>query len=66
MYNNDKKLKSSDYYLPGRYLKEDELIKLIENSRSSGMISLKDAHSTIRQNKKPLSKGRTPFKGDLH
>ncbi|MEP6584920.1 MAG: hypothetical protein ABJA90_11675 [Ginsengibacter sp.] len=37
-----------DYFLPGKPLSDRELIKLIENSRKSGTISMKDAHTAIR------------------
>ncbi len=41
----------NNYWLPGKPLTEKELTDLIEKSRKSGMISMKDAHNLIRQNK---------------
>ena len=38
----------NDYFLPGKPLSDSELMKLIENSRKSGSITLDDAHNTIR------------------
>ena len=39
----------NDYYLPGKPLSEDELVKLIDKSRKSGSISMEDAHHIIRK-----------------
>ena len=41
----------NNYWLPGKPLSEKELTDLIEKSRSSGRISMKDAHNLIRQTK---------------
>jgi molybdenum cofactor biosynthesis enzyme MoaA len=41
----------NDYWLPGKPLTENELTQVIEKSRTRGMISMKDAHTIIRQNK---------------
>lgn len=40
----------TDYWLPGKPLSELQIEALIESSRKSGMISMKDAHNTIRKN----------------
>jgi molybdenum cofactor biosynthesis enzyme MoaA len=39
----------NNYFLPGRPLSEFELNRLIESSRKSEKILLKDAHSIIRE-----------------
>jgi molybdenum cofactor biosynthesis enzyme MoaA len=39
----------TNYFLPGKPLNESELNKLIEGSRKSGRILLKDAHAAIRE-----------------
>ncbi len=41
----------NNYWLPGKPLSDKELTDLIEKSRSSGRISMKDAHNLIRQTK---------------
>jgi hypothetical protein len=41
----------NNYWLPGKPLTSKELTDLIEKSRASGLISIKDAHHLIRQNK---------------
>jgi hypothetical protein len=41
----------TNYWLPGKPLTEKELTALIERSRASGVISMKDAHNLIRQSK---------------
>ncbi len=41
----------NNYWLPGKPLSDKELTDLIEKSRSSGSISMKDAHNLIRQTK---------------
>ena len=41
----------NNHWLPGRPFTEAELIQLIEKSRNSGIVSMKDAHSIIRENK---------------
>lgn len=39
-----------NYFLPGKPLTEQQLEKLIDSSRKSGVLSLKDAHQIIRNN----------------
>lgn len=39
----------NEYYLPGKPLSEEELVKLIGNSRKSGTISMEDAHDILRK-----------------
>ncbi len=39
----------NEYYLPGEPLCEDELVKLVGNSRKSGTISKEDAHDILRK-----------------
>ncbi len=39
----------NNYFLPGKPLSAAELSRLIEKSRKSGRIKLKDAHSAIRK-----------------
>jgi hypothetical protein len=39
----------NDYYLPGKPLSDEELVKLINKSRKSGSISMEDAHDIIRK-----------------
>ena len=41
--------KADNYFLPGKPLSESELANLIENSRKSGRIPMKDAHAAIRK-----------------
>jgi hypothetical protein len=41
---------AENYALPGKPLTNEELTRLIEKSRLSGSISMKDAHNIIRQN----------------
>lgn len=41
----------NNYWLPGRPLTDEELTSIVEKSRSSGKISMEDAHSIIRKNK---------------
>ena len=41
----------SNYWLPGKPLSENELIELIERSRKSGVIPMKDVHNLIRQSR---------------
>ena len=41
----------NNYWLPGKPLSDKELTDLIEKSRSSGRISMKDADNLIRQTK---------------
>ncbi len=38
----------NNIFLPGKPLSPDELTKLIEKSRASGMISMENAHQIIR------------------
>ena len=40
----------NDLFLPGHPLTPDQLTKMIEKSRKSGMISLIEAHQLIRDN----------------
>ncbi len=40
----------NNYFLPGKPLSEDELTQLVEKSRKSGIITLEDAHTAIRNN----------------
>ncbi len=40
----------NNYFLPGKPLNATELSQLIENSRKSGSISMKNAHTEIRNN----------------
>lgn len=51
---NDLKLSllddSKDFYLPGKPLNDEEITRLIESSRNSGIISMKDAHQIIHKN----------------
>jgi hypothetical protein len=39
-----------DYSLPGKPLTPKQLTQLIEKSRKSGLISMKDAHQIVRNN----------------
>ena len=39
-----------NYFLPGKPLTEPQLEQLIDSSRKSGVLSLKDAHQIIRNN----------------
>jgi hypothetical protein len=39
----------NDTYLPGKPLKNEELLNLIEKSRESGMMTLETAHNSIRK-----------------
>lgn len=57
---SNKKINFTDLVLPGKPLTEKELTALIETSRTSGIISMKEAHAIIR---KAYLKGRLPFKG---
>lgn len=41
----------TNYWLPGKPLSDKELTDLIEKSRASGIISMKDAHNLIKQSK---------------
>ncbi|MEP6700792.1 MAG: hypothetical protein ABJA85_05735 [Bacteroidota bacterium] len=41
---------NGNYFLPGKPLTEPQLEQLIDSSRKSGMLSLKDAHQIIRNN----------------
>ena len=41
---------ATDYYLPGKPLSSQQLNQLIESSRKSGMISLRNGHQSIRDN----------------
>jgi len=41
----------NNYWLPGRPLSDKELTELIEKSRASGVVSMKDAHNLIRQSR---------------
>lgn len=41
---------NTNYSLPGKPLTPQQLIQLIEKSRKSGMISMKDAHQIVRNN----------------
>lgn len=41
----------NNYWLPGKPLTEKELTNLIIKSRESGIISMKNAHNLIRQNR---------------
>ena len=38
----------ANYDLPGKPLTDEQINQLIESSRKSGIISLQDAHQTIR------------------
>lgn len=38
----------NNYFLPGKALSNDELINLLESSRQSGNITLKNAHALIK------------------
>jgi hypothetical protein len=38
----------TDYLLPGKPLSSEQLKRLIENSRKSGIISMPDSHKIIR------------------
>lgn len=40
--------KQNDYTLPGKPLTPPQLLQLIENSRNSGMLTMEDAHRSIR------------------
>ena len=40
----------NDLLLPGKPLTPEQLTRLIENSRNSGMILMEDAHKIIRNN----------------
>ena len=39
----------SDTYLPGKPLKDEEILDLIEKSRESGIVTMKTAHNSIRK-----------------
>jgi len=39
-----------EHHLPGKSLNINEIAELIESSRSSGTISMQDAHGLIRKN----------------
>ena len=39
---------ADEYHLPGKPLTDEQINQLIESSRKSGIISLQDAHQTIR------------------
>jgi hypothetical protein len=39
----------NSFFLPGKPLTPDELTKMIEKSRNSGMISMQNAHQIIRE-----------------
>ena len=39
----------NNLFLPGKALTPDELTKMIEKSRKSGMISMQDGHQIIRE-----------------
>ena len=41
----------NNHWLPGRPFTETELIELIEKSHNSGIVSMKDAHSIIMEDK---------------
>lgn len=41
---------SDDYHLPGKPLNDEEISRLIESSRNSGIIPMKDGHQIIRKN----------------
>ena len=41
----------NNYWLPGKPLSDKELTDLIEKSRASGRVSMKDAHNLIRQSR---------------